>query len=153
LKEDRMIHYTLVCAKGHEFDGWFRGSAGFDEQKRLGVLVCPDCGSTDVGKGIMAPNVATGGSSRSDEAEHAVMPRGEADRLAHMRRLMMELRAHVEKTCDYVGERFPEEARKIHYGETEQRNIYGEATIHEAGALAEEGIEVMPLPVPPRCDG
>lgn len=145
-----MIHYTLVCDRRHEFDGWFRGSAGFDEQKQAGVLVCPECGSTDVEKGIMAPNVATGGGDRDQPmpvplSEHAM-------RRARLRQLVGEMRAHVERTADYVGERFPEEARRLHYGEAERRNIYGEATLQEAKALTEEGIPLMPVPSLPDPD-
>jgi hypothetical protein len=145
-----MIHYTLVCDQSHEFDGWFRGSAGFDEQQRLGVLVCPECGSTNVSKGIMAPNVATGGGDRGDR--RPTTPSEHVGRRAQMRQFVADLRAHVERTCDYVGERFPEEARRLHHGEGERRNIYGEATLEEAKALTEEGVPIAPLPPVPSSD-
>ena len=144
-----MIHYTLVCADGHEFDGWFRGSAGYEEQVHLGVLVCPECGSSDVSKGIMAPNIAVRGQKPPETQGQGPERRAT---YTQMRRFVEEFRAHVEKNCDYVGDRFPEEARKIHYGETEHRNIYGDATWEEAGKLAEEGVEVFPLPLPPRSE-
>jgi hypothetical protein len=145
-----MIHYTLVCDQRHEFDGWFRGSAGFDEQKRLGVLVCPECGSTDVSKGIMAPNVATGADDRDDK--RPATPSEHVARRSQMRQFVADLRAHVERTCDYVGERFPDEARRLHNGESERRNIYGEATLEEAKALTEEGVPIAPLPPIPNSD-
>mgnify|MGYP001409772643 CR=1 FL=1 len=146
-----MIHYTLVCDQRHEFDGWFRGSAGFDEQKRLGVLVCPECGSNDVSKGIMAPNVATGAGDR-EEDRGPTTPSEHVARRAQVRQFVADLRAHGERTCDYVGDRFPDEARRLHYGESEQRNIYGEATIEEAKALSEEGVPPAPLPPAPSSD-
>lgn len=144
-----MIHYTLVCAEGHEFDGWFRGSAGYEDQARAGILACPECGSNEVSKGIMAPNIA----KRSEEPSVARgQPSERRVTYAQMRRFVEEMRAHVEKNCDYVGERFPEEARRIHYEEAEHRNIYGEATIEEARELSEEGIGVFPLPLPPHSE-
>jgi hypothetical protein len=131
-----MIKYQLRCDADHEFEGWFRNSSDYDAQAAEGMLSCPSCGSARVGKAIMAPAIASGESK--------------AVRLAEMRRSIAaaadRARDYVEKNFDYVGERFPEEARKIHYGETRQRSIYGEASGAEVKALIEEGVEVAPLP-------
>jgi hypothetical protein len=130
-----MIKYQLRCALRHEFDGWFRDSGDFDEQSADGLLACPVCGSGEVEKAIMAPSVATGPS---------------ADRREEMRRTMAEAaaraREYVGKHFDYVGDRFPEEARKIHYGEKKAQGIYGEASAKEVSDLVEEGVPVAPLP-------
>lgn len=140
-----MIRYTLVCGGGHEFEGWFRNSAVFDEQAARAELSCPHCGSTEVAKGIMGPNITTG-RSRDAAAER----RQRYVHAQHLRQMVAAWRAHVEKTCDYVGERFPEEARRIHAGETEERGIYGEASVEEAKELIEEGVPIAPLPPAPK---
>lgn len=143
-----MIHYTLVCGSGHEFEGWFRTSAAFDEQVARAELSCPHCGSTEVAKGIMAPNVATGRSREALSERRQLYVHAQ-----QMRQMMAAWRAHVEKTCDYVGERFPEEARRIHASEeAEARGIYGEASPEEAKALIEEGIPIAPLPPAPKLN-
>jgi len=136
-----MIRYQLQCGRGCEFEGWFRDSADYDAQAEAGLLECPACGSSDVGKAIMAPAVAT---SRKREAAEA--------RLSEIRKDIGEAakraRAYVEKNFDYVGDRFPEEARRIHYGEAPERKVYGEATGAEVKELAEEGVPVAPVPGP-----
>jgi hypothetical protein len=149
-----VIVYNLVCNKGHEFEGWFKDSAAFDSQAAKGVVVCPVCQSRKVAKGLMAPNLGKGTRKGAPEPQTApapmaakMPPQGLDPRLE---KLMGEVRTHVEKNYDYVGERFPEEARKIHYGETEERRIYGEASGEEVKALIEEGVEVAPLPPLPR---
>ena len=134
-----MIRYALLCEKDHEFDGWFRSSALFDEQVEGGEVTCPVCGSHEVRKGLMAPNIAKSGEKPSTPAEAA----------RKLSVMMMAIRKHVEENCDYVGDRFAETARRIHYGEEEHRDIYGETTPDEARALIEEGVEVAPLPVVP----
>lgn len=153
-----MIRYSLVCGKGHGFDGWFRDSAAYDSQAADNLLACPECGAHDVEKAMMAPAVPVrsnrrgavpaapqGGVGRDgDAAAPAADPRAEAFREA-----LRALRRQVEANADYVGDRFPEEARRIYYAETEARGIYGEATADEAKALLEEGIGVLPLPVLP----
>ncbi len=131
-----MIVYSLSCTKGHEFEGWFKDSVSFDDQSKAGKLVCPNCGTRKVSKAIMAPAVS--GSKKKSEPS--------VSDLRQMRQFMTGLRKHIEKNADYVGTEFPEEARKIHYGETEHRHIYGEATIEEAKELIEEGVDVAPLP-------
>ncbi len=140
-----MIHYDLICDKGHGFDGWFRDSAAYDTQAERGLVACALCGSAKVEKQMMAPGVPA-----KSNAKHAVpqkMATGPADpRFAMMMQMMREMRKSVEANAEYVGNQFAEEARKIHYAETEKRGIYGEATADDAKALIEEGIEVHPLP-------
>jgi len=131
-----VIVYSLSCAKGHEFEGWFRDSAAFDAQSKDGKLICPSCNSRKVAKAMMAPSVS--GTKKKSEPS--------ANELRKMHQFMTGLRKHVEENADYVGKDFPEEARKIHYGETENREIYGEATLQEAKDLIEEGVDVAPLP-------
>jgi len=139
-----MIRYALRCEKDHEFDGWFPSSDGFDAQVAAGDVLCPHCGSPNVCKALMAPSI---GKSAANGAAAAAP----ADMARKMGMMMLALKKHVEENCDYVGDKFVEEARRIHYGETDRRDIYGEATPDEARELIEEGVEVAPLPVvPPR---
>lgn len=148
-----MIVYNLHCGKGHTFEGWFASIAAFDEQKAHGKLLCPLCNSRSVTKAPMAPAL----SSKVAESKRAVrvpmetkpaqVPSGKgADELRQMRQFMTGLRKYVEQNAEYVGPQFPDEARKIHYGESEERHIYGEASLEEAADLVEEGIDVAPLP-------
>ena len=133
-----MILFALRCADDHEFEGWFRDGATFDRQSAGGKISCPQCGDISVTKAPMAPRVA-----RSRSAETAPSP-------VELRKALQELRRRVETNCDYVGERFAEEARRIHYGESDPRGIYGEASADDAKDLADEGIEVSRIPwVPP----
>ena len=135
-----MIAYSLRCHRGHEFDGWFRDSAAFDQQSGSGHLSCPSCNSIRIEKAIMAP--AIGGTKKS------MRSKAEAKQ---MRQFATGLRKYVQENADYVGPNFAEEARKIHYGETPERHIYGEATPKEAKELVDEGVDVAPLP--PDLDG
>jgi hypothetical protein len=130
-----VIAYALRCHKGHEFDGWFRDSAAFDQQCRGGHLSCPSCNSVRIEKAIMAPAVS-GTRKRAETA-------------AQMRQFATGLRKYVQENADYVGPKFADEARRIHYGETPERHIYGEATAEEAHELIEEGLDVAPLPPDP----
>jgi len=134
-----MIKYQLTCDTDHEFEGWFRDSADYDAQSEAGLIECPNCGSDDVRKAMMAPAIARRTGSRRE-------------RVAGLKNDLMKAaeraRDYVEKNFDYVGERFPEEARRIHYGETKERSIYGEATGKEAKELAAEGVRVGSLPGP-----
>ena len=139
-----MIRYDLKCEAGHGFDGWFSGSAAFDEQAGRGLVACPTCGSTRVEKALMTPAVPVRTNRRSAAAK--VFTPAPDPRAAELLALMRKLREHVESTADYVGDRFAEEARRIHYEEVEARGIYGEATAEEARDLIDEGIEVAPLP-------
>jgi len=128
-----MIRFALRCAAGHEFDAWFRNGEGYEAQLQAGEVACPECGDAQVEKALMAPNI---GKVRE---QPAMTP-------ARMRRMLVQLRQQVEKNCDYVGPQFAGEARKIHYGETDARGIYGEATDAESRELADEGIEFGRLP-------
>jgi len=133
-----VIVYSLSCAAGHAFEGWFASSAAYDEQLAGGKLVCPVCDSRKVSKAPMAPALSNAvGKQKSAPAAHE---------LRKMRQFMTGLRKHVMETGENVGRDFPEEARKIHYGETEERPIYGEASVKEAVELVEEGVNVAPLP-------
>lgn len=136
-----MIKYELKCRKEHVFEAWFYDSATYDKQAAGGKVVCPVCGSRKVTKAPMAPRIAKSKSERA--AERASQ---ESQQKAVMMKALRELREHVEKNADYVGDKFAEEARKIHYGETDERNIYGEASKDEAKELAEEGIDVALIP-------
>lgn len=139
-----MIHYDLICDKGHAFDGWFSNSAAYDEQAGKGLVTCTHCGSAKVEKQLMAPGIPVK-SNRKSEAKPMVAAPADP-KLAELMSMMRELRRHVEENAEYVGDRFAEEARKIHYEESEQRGIYGQTTPDEAKALIEEGIAVHPLP-------
>ena len=142
-----MIRYALACEAGHTFESWFPSSDSYDEQRARGLVACPVCDSTKVSKTLMAPRLA-----RTDKAE--AVPAAQpvpmiAEPARQMRALLRAVREHVMANSEHVGERFPEEARKIHYGESEERSIYGQASPDEARALIEEGIDVAPLPVLP----
>jgi hypothetical protein len=144
-----------VCDRRHEFDSWFANSAAYDKQTARGLVGCPVCASTKVEKAIMAPRL--GGTKKSGALPREPAAEAEAPAPVAMispqehefRSKLKELREHLTKNADYVGPQFPEEARKMHYGETEHRSIYGEATPDDAKALLEEGIEFHPLPVLP----
>ena len=131
-----MIVYNLRCMNSHEFEGWFKDSAAFDDQAAAGKLVCPICETGSVEKALMAPAVA--GTKKGVASSPSELRR--------MRQFVTGLRKYVQEHAEYVGQKFPEEARKIHYGETEERHIYGEATVKEAHELIEEGVDVAPLP-------
>ena len=135
-----MITYALRCHKGHEFEGWFRDSAAFDQQSNSGHLSCPSCNSVKIEKAIMAPAVAGTKKTVARKADSK-----------QARQFATGLRKFVQQNADYVGPNFAEEARKIHYGETTERHIYGEASQRDAQELVEEGIDVALLP--PDLDG
>ncbi len=141
-----MILFDLKCTGDHVFEAWFPDSDSFEAQAANDEIACPVCGDTEIAKALMAPNVS--GAKKAGEApqDKAAMHMGE-----YMSALA-ELRKHVEANCDDVGDKFPEEARKIHYGETEKRNIYGEASTEEAAELRDEGVEVQPIPWSKRSD-
>lgn len=163
-----MIHYQLRCAEDHEFDGWFKDSASFDAQAARGLLECPQCGDTGVARALMAPAVPrkrsaepTPPPAKAAEPEVPSLPVPAAPGRvaasgpvpAQVVALLQRLRSEVEKNCDYVGDSFADEARRIHRGESEKRGIYGEATPDQAESLAEEGIEISRVPWVPRADG
>ena len=137
-----MIRFSLLCDHDHEFEAWFRSNDDFDTQQKRGLVDCPSCGSKKVGKALMAPAVSTG-----RKQEKIALAMGE-----EQRRAVAQLKAMAEKIkegADYVGDSFAAEARKIHFGESDPRGIYGEATVEEARSLAEDGIDFMPIPVFP----
>jgi hypothetical protein len=161
-----MIRYALLCEKKHEFESWFPNSAAFEKQTKRGLVACPVCGSTKVEKALMTPRLARTGKHKSTdeapamqpaEATAAEPPASEAPAPVAMmspqemalRTKLKELREHLVANAENVGRRFPDEARKMHYGEIEHRSIYGEASAEEAKELSEEGIEFHPLPVLP----
>jgi hypothetical protein len=165
-----MIRYTLVCKKRHQFESWFQSSAAYDKQAKRGLVTCPVCGSAKVEKAIMTPRL-----SRTDTiavpvpvpapTSPAAVPGPEAGPVAapepatpvammspqehEFRQKLKELRDHLVQNAENVGPRFPEEARKMHYGETGHRSIYGIASPDDVRELSEEGIEFSPLPVLP----
>jgi hypothetical protein len=158
-----MIRYALACEKGHTFESWFQNSAAYDKQKKRGLVDCPVCGSNKVDKTIMTPQLAgtkkRGGRARIQEVPATTSEGPAPDAPApvaivspqerEFRAKLKELREHLVKNADYVGQKFPEEARKMHYGEAEHRSIYGEASPDQAKELHEEGIEFHALPVLP----
>lgn len=167
-----MIVFNLRCGGDHVFEAWFKDGATYDRQSAAGEVVCPACGDTKIEKAPMAPRLGkgvgkgkdTGGESRRSEGTSEGASEGvsgdsgtsesteKAELAGKLREAMTELRSHVEKNCDYVGPSFAEEARKIHYGETEKRNIYGETSNEEAKSLKDEGVEFGRIPWLPRED-
>ena len=170
-----MIRYTLICNKRHEFESWFANSAAYDKQAKRGLVACPLCGSTKVEKALMTPRLARADTSAAQkQAALPVPPPAHVPAAAgavpspapaateaatpvamispqeqEFRRKLKELRDHLVSNAENVGPRFPEEARKMHYGEADHRSIYGIASPQEAKELHEEGIEFSPLPVLP----
>ena len=152
-----MIRYSLRCERGHGFESWFQSSSAYDSQVKRKLVTCPACGSAKVDKAIMAPQIV----SKKGRDSAAPAPAASTDVTAsgstplmmaqerELRAKLKELRDHIVKNADNVGERFPNEARKMHYGDIEHRPIYGEASPDEARALIDEGVEVSPLPVLP----
>lgn len=136
-----MIVFDLKCSRGHRFEGWFKDSAAFETQSDAREIPCAVCGDTEVSKALMAPNIATGEDRAKAKADDPRLK----DLVQNAHKAMRQLRDHVESTHEDVGTRFPEEARKIHYGESQERGIYGEASLADAKELTEEGIEVFPL--------
>ena len=163
-----MIRYALVCERGHHFESWFQDSAAYDKQVKRGLVNCPQCGSARVEKAIMAPRLSTTAKKRRTSVE-APAPAAEtpatpaapapvatpapvamiSPQEQEFRTKLKELRDHLTRNADNVGPKFPEEARKMHYGEIDHRSIYGEASPQDAKDLHEEGIEFHPLPVLP----
>jgi hypothetical protein len=155
-----MIRYSLRCERGHAFESWFQSSAAYESQEKRKLVSCPSCGSVKVERAIMAPQIVSKkgreGARNAPAAEVASteVTATESTPLLmaqerELRAKIKELRDHIVKNADNVGERFPNEARKMHYGDIEHRPIYGEASADEARALIDEGVEVSPLPVLP----
>ena len=152
-----MIRYTLRCERGHQFESWFQSSSAYESQERRHLIDCPSCGSDKIERAIMAPQIVSKkGREPAQPAPTAPVeaPVSESTSLMmaqerELRSKLKELRDHIVKNADNVGERFPNEARKMHYGDIEHRPIYGEASPEEARALIDEGVEVSPLPTLP----
>ncbi len=161
-----MIRYNLRCERGHTFESWFQSSSAYETQEKRKLVNCPACGSAKVERAIMAPQIVSKKGRESAAPAPAPAPVAPADVAAtevatsgstpllmaqerELRAKIRELRDHIVKNADNVGERFPNEARKMHYGDIEHRPIYGEASPDEARALIDEGVEVSPLPVLP----
>lgn len=140
------MKFQLECNNDHAFEGWFRSNDDFEKQQKRGLLECPMCGTHKVSKTLMAPSVATGRTK-----DKIAVAAGQAAQQQMMAK-MMELAKEVKSKADNVGEKFPEEARKIHYGESEARAIYGKATTDEVTELVEEGVDILPLPDVPDDD-
>ncbi len=138
-----MIRYSLVCDNAHDFEGWFSGSADFDRQVDAGLLTCPVCNSAAISKSLMAPSVST--ARKKEEKQAVAMDIAQKRVMAKIREAVAAIKANAED----VGEKFPEEARKIHYGEADARGIIGQASFADVRELIEEGIEVAPLPALP----
>ncbi|CAD7034513.1 hypothetical protein REJC140_03325 [Pseudorhizobium endolithicum] len=138
-----MIRYSLVCDNAHGFEGWFSGSADFDRQMEAGLLTCPSCNSAAISKSLMAPSVST--AQKKEEKQAVAMDLAQKQVMAKIREAVAAIKANAED----VGEKFPEEARKIHYGEADARGIVGQASFAEVRDLLDEGIEVAPLPILP----
>lgn len=134
-----MIQYSLICDNAHKFEAWFKSSAAFDEQLAGGDVACPVCMSATVEKAMMAPAVNRANSGKlslsAGHPEHA-----------KLREALRALRQKVTSEADYVGDKFADEARKIHFKEADPRGIYGEATREEVTSLVEDGVDFMPLP-------
>ncbi len=140
-----MIRYALICKNGHEFEGWFKNSSAFDKQSKNKLLTCLKCGTNDVSKALMAPNLGQAevmSAGNAIEKAVAKLPKETIDKIR-------EVRDEVVKNADYVGDKFAEEARKIHYEEADERGIYGEASFNEIKELEDEGIPFQPLPTLP----
>ncbi|HWA81437.1 MAG TPA: DUF1178 family protein [Acetobacteraceae bacterium] len=159
-----MIHYRVRCSQGHEFDGWFKDSHAFDRQAKRGLIECPVCGNVEIARALMAPALPRGREAPPTPAQMpgqapgpsaggppmAISGKGMPDQI---RALLQKMRAEIEKTCEYVGPGFADEARRIHRGESERRGIYGEATPEQAESLSDEGIPIARIPWVDRADG
>ena len=151
-----MIKYQLICEEDHEFEGWFGDSAAFESQQESGLLTCPSCGTAEVRRALMAPNLASPKTRKSAPPGEtpnvpappnaAALPEEAARRMHALMSEMRALQSKIKDECRDVGDEFAEEARKIHYGEVEAEGIYGKATEEEREALDEEGITVMDIP-------
>lgn len=152
-----MIHYQLRCDAGHEFDGWFKDSEGFETQSAAGLLACPSCGTVVVTRALMAPSISRKNSKElvvaAEPPAEPVLPQAAGGMIPdNVRSALQKLREEVEKNCDYVGADFAEEARRIHYGEAAPRGIYGESSDEDVESLAEDGIAFARIPWVPRND-
>ncbi|MFO6447374.1 DUF1178 family protein [Erythrobacter sp. NE805] len=147
-----MIVYDLACTDGHRFEGWFGSSADFEDQRARGLLACPSCGSGEVSKAPMAPAVPAKGNQRQEVLPApATQPMANTPMAPEVQKALRQLakvQAEVLKNSTWVGDRFAEETRRMHYGERDEAPIHGQASLAEAKALIEEGVPVAPLPFP-----
>jgi len=150
-----VIHFHLLCDKAHEFDGWFRSGEDFDHQCAAGLVSCPFCGSTKIHKALMTPAIASSkkklSPSKGEETQEKPQESDASTPLLSPREraffhAWQEAARKLRQNADYVGEQFPEEARKIHFGESKSRAIYGEARLEEVSSLLDDGISIIPLP-------
>lgn len=144
-----MIVFDLKCGEAHVFEAWFGSSSDYETQKKRGLLSCPLCGNAEIAKAVMAPAVPAKGNTR-DDTRPVPVAGGEDTRIKQMLGALAEMQKSMIESSEYVGGRFAEEARAIHYGETDARGIYGETSADEAAQLRDEGIEAMPLLFPTR---
>ena len=152
-----MIVFDLICSQEHVFEAWFGSSQDFEKQKETGLLECPICGVDDVSKAVMAPNLGRKGNQKSEPSAVKIESPANQEQMVtgsakDMLSIMRKLKQHVEQNFEHVGQDFPEEARKIHFGEAEERGIYGEASAEETEALLDEGIDIFPLPAARKND-
>ena len=166
-----MILFDIKCSDGHVFEAWFQNNEAYEKQVECDLIECPMCGCTKISKSLMAPNISPKGDEVHYAAEesmghdnHKVMVSAHSEStndvssedvkraLEHMHNTMAKFRRQVEKSCEYVGTNFADEARKIHYGEGEKRGIYGETTVRETEELIEEGIDILPVPGSDKLD-
>jgi hypothetical protein len=165
-----MILYRLRCSQGHEFDSWFKDSKTYERQEKKSLVGCAVCGDAKVTRALMAPRLGTKGNKKSTAVTAVETPPPEIQQAPppevqqaqqqmaaiarqmpkELREALVKVRTEIEKNCEHVGDKFAEEARKIHYGESDKRGIYGETSDREAEELAEEGIEFGRLPWVPR---
>jgi len=147
-----VIQYSLICENSHKFDAWFASAKAYGEQQDIGIITCPICASGDVQKALMAPAVALSGDKNGDGnklADDKVVVSTGHPQQKELQAAIKNLRDKVTSEADYVGDKFANEARKIHDKEAEPRGIYGEATKDEVASLTKDGIDFLPLPVLP----
>lgn len=159
-----MIVFDLRCESNHVFEAWFQNTSAFEDQAQEGQVECPFCGSTDVVKSLMSPNIPAKSNKTKERqpeyisGDHVVSASSNVPEtmetsaedvkraLQHMHDTMQKYRNHVKKECEYVGDNFADEARAIHDGTAESRGIYGEATLEETEDLLNEGVDILPVP-------
>jgi hypothetical protein len=147
-----MIVFDLACSDGHRFEGWFGSSRDFEDQRARGLLACPSCGSPKVTKAPMAPAVPAKGNQRQEvipaQSPQAPQPMANTSIPPEMLAALARVQADMLKNSTWVGDKFADETRKMHYGERDEAPIHGQVSLAEAKALIEEGVPVAPLPFP-----
>jgi hypothetical protein len=146
-----MIVYDLACIEGHRFEGWFGSSGDYEDQRARGLLICPTCGAVEVAKAPMAPAVPAKGNQRQEVLAPETRPMANTPLPPEVQQALAALakvQAEALKHSTWVGDKFAEETRKMHYGERDEAPIHGQASLAEAKALIDEGVPVAPLPFP-----